>query len=63
MQEILREIRSADSLQMEHILRAVVSRMDALYPDDECMLLMLPANDPEQRKRILRKAEEICAGK
>ena len=52
--QFLYEIEKMDSMQLEVILRAVLERYEALFPEWEMVCLSLPKTNPKMRQMYLQ---------
>ena len=51
-EQILSSIPEADEELLDELTNAIIHRHSILFPDWEMMVLSLPKNAPEDRKRI-----------
>ena len=53
MEELQRQIRNADSTQIDILLEAAFARKRELYPQWDIQYMVLPRDDWEERRKIL----------
>ena len=53
MEELQRQIRNADSTQIDILLEAAFARKRELYPQWDIQYMALPRDDWEERRKIL----------
>ena len=54
MKNLQQMIDSADSSELNEIVRCVLHRYDELFADEEVVFLSLPKHHKEERQRIIR---------
>lgn len=59
LQNVLKAIEQADDVILSEIVKAVVRRNDRLHPESETVFLSLPREDGEERRRLLKSAENF----
>ena len=59
LKDVLDAIGEANDLEMTEIVKAVIRRDDARYPQQETLFLSVPRERGEQRRRILEAMVEL----
>lgn len=59
MDELIRGIEQMGTENMQDLLDAVTRRFRQLYPGYSLLILSLPENDPEERKKQLDSAWKL----
>lgn len=54
--EVLSKIVQADDIEISEIIKAVIRRYEAAYPDWEIIFLSLPKHDPVERCQRIEEA-------
>lgn len=57
--EKIRWIESINSIEMDAVLSAIISRYSALFPESELICLLLPRNNMEERQETLQQVMEF----
>lgn len=58
LEKIMDAINEMEEEALDRLVIAAVQRRNSLHPDNEYMVLSVPRNDPEEKKRLLTLAIE-----
>lgn len=53
LQRMIKAMDAMDELQLDEIISAAAHRRNGMFPNNEYVVLSVPRDDPEERKRLL----------